>query len=135
VANVVKSALLKFDEPTDELEKALENAAINEVRRLEKFLPVLAGVSNTAPLFGFLGTVTGMINSFDQIAKAGLSNPGAVAAGISEALITTAAGLIVALGSQPLYNYYSSVVTKFLREMEAASHVLLETHMEMNKRS
>lgn len=133
VANVVKSALLRFDEPSEELEKILENAAISEVGRLEKFLPLLATVANVAPMFGFLGTVTGMIGSFDAIAKYGMTNPNLVAQGISEALVTTAAGLIVALFTQPFYNYYSSVVTQFLRQMEGASNVLLETHAELRK--
>ena len=56
-----------------------------------------------------------------------------MAKGISEALVTTAAGLMVALFTQPFYNYYSSVVTHFLREMEGASNVLLETHAELKK--
>lgn len=133
VANVVKSALLKFDEPAEDLEKAVENSAVLEVARLEKFLPILATVANVGPIFGFLGTVTGMISSFDAIAKYGMTNPALVAKGISEALITTATGLFIALFSQPFYNYYSARVTGFLRQMEAASNVLLETHGELRR--
>jgi biopolymer transport protein ExbB len=133
VANVVKGALLKFDSPVEEIEKTLENSAVTEVGRLEKFLWILATVANVAPIVGFLGTVSGMINSFDKIAKYGLSNPNLVAAGISEALITTASGLTIAMFAQPAYNFYAVVVTRFIREMEASSNVLLETHAEMRK--
>jgi biopolymer transport protein ExbB len=131
--NVVKGALLKFDEPLEELEKTLENSAVVEVGRLEKFLWILATVANVAPIVGFLGTVSGMINSFASIAKYGLSNPNLVARGISEALITTASGLTIAMFAQPAYNFYSVIVARFIREMEASSNVLLETHSEIRK--
>jgi biopolymer transport protein ExbB len=133
VSNVTKNALLKFDEAPEDLEKAVENSAVTEVARLEKFLPVLATVANVGPIFGFLGTVTGMISSFDAIAKYGMTNPALVAKGISEALITTATGLFIALFSQPFYNYYTARVTRFIREMEASSNVLLETHGELRR--
>ena len=91
--------------------KAVENAAIHEVAYLEKFLTVLATVTNIAPMIGFLGTVVGMIISFDVIASQGLNNPGLVAKGISQALLTTAYGLIVAFVTQPFYNYFTSKVS------------------------
>ena len=86
-----------------------------------------------APLLGFLGTVTGMIKSFDQLAKVGLSNPAAVAAGISEALITTAAGLIIAIPVQLAYNYYMTRINRFVRDIETATNMLIETFGEMDR--
>jgi biopolymer transport protein ExbB len=72
-----------------------------------------------------------MIQSFDVIAKAGLSNPAAVAEGISVALITTAGGLMVAVFTSPSYNYFSTWVARMIREMETSSNVILETLDEM----
>jgi biopolymer transport protein ExbB len=94
---------------------------------------VLATTANVAPLLGFLGTVTGMIKSFEALAEAGLSNPGLVAAGISEALITTATGLAVAIPVQLAYNYFMSRINKFVRDIETATNMLLETFSEMER--
>ena len=97
IANIMKAGLLKYGRPQDEIERTIETASAHELARLERGLGVLATISNIAPLLGFLGTVSGMINSFDALARAGLSNPGLVAQGISEALITTATGLGLSL--------------------------------------
>jgi biopolymer transport protein ExbB len=133
VASITKSALLKYDQPREQMEKAMENAAIHEVAYLEKYLTVLATVANIAPLLGFLGTVVGMILSFDVIAQHGLNNPGLVAKGISVALLTTAYGLIVAFVTQPFYNYFTSKVAAYTREIETVANVLFETMDEMDR--
>ena len=133
VASIVKSALLKYGQPRDQVEKAMENAAIHEVAYLEKYLTVLATISNIAPLLGFLGTVVGMILSFEVIAEQGLNNPGLVAKGISVALLTTAYGLIVAFVTQPFYNYFTSKVSAYTREIETAGNILFETFDEMDR--
>jgi len=101
--------------------------------RLERGLTVLATTANVAPLLGFLGTVTGMIRSFDALAQAGLSNPGLVASGIKEALTTTAGGLAVAIPVQIAYNYFMSRIGRFVREIETAANMLLETFGEMKR--
>jgi biopolymer transport protein ExbB len=131
VAAIVKTGLLKFGKPRDEIEKTMENAAIHEVAYLEKYLTVLATIANIAPLLGFLGTVVGMILSFEVIAEQGLNDPGAVAKGISVALLTTAYGLIVAFFTQPFYNYFTSKVGAYTRQIETASNILFETFDEM----
>jgi len=111
----------------------MEAVATQEVARMERFLWILATVANIAPLFGFLGTVTGMINAFDKVAEVGLGNPKAVAGGISEALITTAAGLIIALPTQAAYNYFVTRVGKISLNMETAGAMLLETIKEIEQ--
>ncbi len=111
----------------------MENAAIHEVAYLEKSLTVLSTVANIAPLLGFLGTVVGMIISFDVIAEQGLNNPGLVAKGISQALLTTAYGLVVAFFTQPFYNYFTSKVGAYTREIETAANILFETFAEMDQ--
>lgn len=133
VASIVKSGLLKFGSPRDEVEKTMANAAIHEVAYLEKYLAVLATITNIAPLLGFLGTVVGMVLSFDVIATQGLNNPGAVAKGISQALLTTAFGLIVAFVTQPFYNYFTSKISAHIREIETVSNILLETFDEVER--
>ena len=94
---------------------------------------VLATVANIAPLIGFLGTVTGMMKSFDALAEAGLSNPGLVAIGIKEALTTTAAGLAVAIPVQLAYNYFMTRINKFVRDIETSTNMLLETFGELER--
>jgi len=133
IASIVKVGLLKHGSPRDEIEKTMENAAIHEVAYLEKFLMVLATVTNIAPLIGFFGTVVGMILSFDIIATQGLNNPGLVAKGISVALLTTAYGLIVAFVTQPFYNFFTARVAAYSREIETASNILFETLDEMDR--
>jgi len=131
IANTVKAGLLQVGKPAEEIERVMEIVATQEIARLERFLWVLATVANIAPLFGFLGTVTGMINAFDRVAEVGLGNPRAVAGGISEALITTATGLMIALPTQAAYNYLTTRVNKISLSMETAGAMLLETLKEV----
>ena len=135
IANIMKAGLIKHGRPQDEIERTIEAASAHELARLERGLGVLATVANIAPLLGFLGTVTGMINSFDALARAGLSNPGLVAKGISEALITTATGLAIAIPVLAAFNFFTTRVGKFVLEMETSANVLLETYAEMDETS
>ena len=113
----------------------MESVALHEISKLERGLWMLATVANVAPLFGFLGTVTGMIKSFAVLAEVGLGNPKAVAAGISEALITTAYGLFIALPVQAAFNYFTSRVSSFALDMETSSAMLMETFNELEDSS
>lgn len=132
VASVMKAGLLRYGHTREDIEKTIENAALYELDRLERRMGVLATTANVAPMLGFLGTVTGMIKSFATLAEAGLTNPGAVAAGISEALITTATGLIVAIPAQLAFNWYNTKITRFVRDIETATNMLMETFIEMD---
>ncbi len=132
VASVMKAGLLRYGHTREDIEKTIENAALYELDRLEKRLGVLATTANVAPMLGFLGTVAGMIKSFATLAEQGLTNPAAVAVGISEALITTATGLIIAIPAQLVYNWYTTKITRFVRDIETASNMLVETFSEMD---
>ena len=132
VASVVKAGLLRYGHSKEDIEKTIENAALYELDRLERRMGVLATTANVAPMLGFLGTVTGMIKSFATLAEQGLTNPAAVAVGISEALITTATGLIIAIPAQLAYNWYTTKITRFVRDIETATNMLMETFIEMD---
>jgi biopolymer transport protein ExbB len=135
VATTLKSGLLRYGKSHEEIEKAMESVALHEISKLEKGLWILATLANVAPLFGFLGTVVGMISAFSALAEVGLGQPQAVAAGISEALITTATGLIIALPVQTAYNYFTNKVSNFSLDMETSASMLLETFSEVERQS
>jgi len=130
VAATLKAGLMRYGRSSEEIERAMQVVALHELNRLERNLWILATVANIAPLFGFLGTVTGMINSFEALAEVGLGNPKAVASGISEALITTAAGLMIALPVQYAFNHFTNRVNHYTLDMETSAAVLLETFKE-----
>ncbi len=113
----------------DQVVKAMEDYGVHIVAALEKHLPILATISSVAPMLGFLGTVSGMISSFDDIvAKLGETNiVEAAAAGIGEALLTTLLGLVVGIPAFSAYNYFTSVINEFVLDVEETSTELIET--------
>jgi biopolymer transport protein ExbB len=115
----------------DATEKSIENAGVVELSFLERGLLWLVTVSNLAPLLGFLGTVSGMINAFDAIAAADQVNAKVVASGISEALITTLAGLVVAIPVSMAHNSFVAQIDKFVIEMQESSADLIETLVDL----
>ena len=94
------------------LSKAMEMAAVEEIKRMKKYLPVLDTIITAAPLLGIFGTVIGIIHSFDMLGRAGIQDPQAVTSGIAQALVTTAAGLLIAVFTLFPYNYFTSKVEK-----------------------
>ncbi|MFH1480317.1 MAG: MotA/TolQ/ExbB proton channel family protein [Pseudomonadota bacterium] len=98
--------------------KAMETAASDEIRRMRRYLIVLDTMITLAPLLGILGTVTGIINSFEVMGTTGIDHPQAVTAGIAQALITTAAGLVIAIFSVFPYNYFNSRAEDAARTIE-----------------
>ena len=125
IAHIVKAGILKHDRSKPEIKEAVEEAAQLEIPRLEKHLPVLATIAHIAPLLGLLGTVTGMIKSFQVIQMKALAlapvNPGDLAGGIWEALLATVAGLSVAIPAYVAYNFLTSQVDGFVYDMEKSA--------------
>jgi biopolymer transport protein ExbB len=125
IARILKSGILKHDRTRPEIKEAIEDAALHEVPRLEKNLPVLATIAHIAPLLGLLGTVTGMVRSFQVIEEKATAlipvNPGDLAGGIWESLVTTVAGLAVAIPVYVAYNFLVSKVDGFVLEMEKSA--------------
>jgi biopolymer transport protein ExbB len=98
--------------------KAMEMAAQEEIKRMKRGLPVLDTMITAAPLLGILGTVIGIIHSFDMLGQAGIQDPQAVTAGIAQALLTTAAGLLIAIFTLFPYNYFMSKVENAVNRIE-----------------
>ena len=100
--------------------KAMEDYAPKAINGLEKRLGAMVLIASVSPLIGMCGTVTGMINSFSVMAEAAGLDPGAVAGGISEALITTAAGLIIAIPGVVAYNMFQKRIEEWNLQLEGA---------------
>ncbi len=114
------------------LNSALEMAAAVEIKRMKRFMNMLDTMVTVSPLLGIFGTVTGIIRSFEAIGASGAQNPMAVTGGIAEALITTAAGLTIAIPSLFFFNYFNSRIEDALHEIETYSTSLEIVH-EKNK--
>ncbi len=130
VAAVMHMGLLKADKGVVAVEKAIENASVLEMAFLEKGFIPLSTTINLAPMFGFFGTVVGMIQAFKDIAAAGEVEPTIVASGIQIALITTAAGLAVAIPIQFFNNMFLTMVDGLVMDMQKGSEKLIETIVE-----
>lgn len=118
LSRILKAGLLRMDFGILEIEKAVEGAGQHEASLLTSNLRMLGALANIAPMLGLLGTVFGMINAFAVISQSGSGNPNLVASGISEALITTAAGLVVGIPALILYHFFRGKVDRFVFEME-----------------
>ncbi len=118
IARVLKAGLAKHSLGLHEVERAIEGAGGHEVQSLSKHLRALGALSSIAPLLGILGTVIGMIRAFNVIATSGSRRPDLIASGISEALITTAAGLSIGIPLFLLYHYLRGRVDQLTWEME-----------------
>jgi len=133
VAGVFHAALSRYDRGIEEVEKAMENAGSLEMAFLEKNMIWLNTVITVAPMIGFTGTVVGMIGAFDAIKAANDISPAVVAGGISQALLTTAFGLIVAMIIQFFQNFFVSRIDQLILDMEENSVRLLDSMHAKNK--
>ncbi len=126
VASIFHAGLLRRSRGIDQVEKAIVTAGSIEMAFLEKNLVWLALFISIAPMMGFLGTVSGMINAFKDIAAANDISPAIVASGISEALLTTMFGLIVAIIVQFFHNTFIAKVDKMVIDMEESSYEFVD---------
>ena len=126
ISQIMLAGLMKYGQSRKEIKEAIEDSANQEIPLLEKHLSTLATIGNITPLLGLLGTVFGMIKAFNVIAVMGVGKPEALAGGISEALLTTAFGLSIAIPTIVIYNYLSNRVDKIIREMEVSCVDLLD---------
>lgn len=129
IAHILKAGILKHDRPRQQIKESIEDASLYEIPRLESKLSILATIAHISPLLGLLGTVTGMVRCFQMIEVKTSSfhpvSPGDLAGGIWEALLTTVAGLVVAIPTFVVYNYLVNRINNFILEMEKASTELV----------
>jgi len=129
ISHILKAGILKYDRPRPQIKEAIEDASLYEVPRLERNLPALATIAHISPLLGLLGTVTGMVRCFQTIQAKATSfhpvSPGDLAGGIWEALLTTVAGLVVAIPTFVVYNYLVNRINNLILEMEKAATELV----------
>jgi len=128
---MIEKGLMRLGKPLKNIEVAIENVGTLEIFKLEKNLATLATISGAAPMLGFLGTVTGMIQAFFKLSQSkGTIDHNLLAGGIYEAMITTAAGLAVGIMAYVGYNLLVSMVSKVVHKMEAASVEFIDVLQE-----
>lgn len=121
VARLMKTGISYRDYSEIAIKEAVMNQANREIPRLERYLSTLGTIANIATLLGLLGTVTGNIQAFGVLGDMGaMGNPAVLAAAIAEALVTTAAGLIVSIPAIIFYNYFIAEVNRMVTEMESS---------------
>ncbi|MBN2799571.1 MAG: MotA/TolQ/ExbB proton channel family protein [Deltaproteobacteria bacterium] len=121
VARVLEQALICRDKPRERVRERLEEIGRREAAELERYIPVLGTIASISPLLGLLGTVGGMILTFQIIQEQGLGNVGNLAGGISQALVTTFAGLSVGIPAVVGNRYLLAKVDALLLDLEEAS--------------
>ncbi|MGN6555207.1 MAG: MotA/TolQ/ExbB proton channel family protein [Verrucomicrobiota bacterium] len=122
VARLVKTAILNRDQGRERIAEALEEAGLTEVPRLEEKLNLLATIAQIAPLLGLLGTVVGLMHTFEDIKAAGvMANAALISSGVWTSLICAGAGLAVAIPAHAGYNYLVSRVNSIVLDMERAA--------------
>ena len=126
VASIFYAGLSKMGKTKEEVEKAVQNTGGLEMAFLEKNMIWINSVITIAPMLGFTGTVVGMIKAFEDIKMANDISPAVVAGGISQALLTTAFGLIVAMIMQVAQNFFVSMIDKLILDMEEQSIKIVE---------
>lgn len=128
IAAIIKAGILKHNRGKEQIESAMEIAGLIEIARLEKNAKVLSIIAHIAPLIGLLGTVLGFIQAFSEMRLSGLVDISATRIGeaMEYALVTTAAGLVVAIPSVLAYNYIVSRVEGFVLEIQTSSAEIID---------
>lgn len=132
IAAIIKAGIMKHNRSKEQIESAMEIAGLIEIARLEKNAKILSIIAHIAPLIGLLGTVLGFIQAFTEMRLSGLVDISATRIGeaMEYALVTTAAGLVVAIPSVLAYNYIVSRVEGFLLEIQISSAEIVDLLLE-----
>ena len=133
LGRVLVSGLKNSTQTRSVMKDSIEDAGRHVTHELQRFLNTLGTIAAVSPLLGLLGTVLGMIKVFSVITDIGVGSPGELAGGISQALITTAAGIAVAIPSLMFYRYFRGKVDQLVVEMEQESIKLVEVVYGKNK--
>lgn len=121
MTRVLLAGILNFEKSESELKDILEEAGRQEVPHIKSYLPTLGTIASVAPLLGLLGTVVGMIEVFATLSQEATVNSTMLAGGISQALVTTAIGMVIAMPTMAAYNYFVAKVQTLIIEMEKIS--------------
>ena len=127
-ARMIEKGISRLGRPVNDVQNAIENVGNIEIAKLEKGLPVMATIAGGAPMIGFLGTVTGMVRAFYEMANAGNGNVDItlLSGGIYEAMITTVGGLIVGIIAMFAYNYLVMLVDRVVNKMESRTMAFMD---------
>ena len=127
IARMIEKGISRMGRPASDVQAAIENAGNLEVAKLERHLPVMATIASGAPMIGFLGTVTGMVQAFWEMANAGNNiDITLLSSGIYQAMITTVGGLVVGIAAMFAYNYLVGKVDNIVNEMEAKTLAFMD---------
>lgn len=121
VAKMIDKGIQRIGKPIDAIEKSMENVGKLEMYKMEKNLSILSLIAGIAPMFGFLGTIFGMVQLFYGIASTGEYTLGTIAGGIYTKMVTSATGLIIGLMAYVAYSFLNTQIDKTANKMEAAS--------------
>ncbi len=130
VARIIDKGIQRIGKPIDSIEKSMENVGKLEMYNMERNTNILSMVAGMAPMFGFLGTIAGMIQMFYEINTSGKFELNTIAGGIYVKMITSATGLIIGLIAYVAYNYLNTQVDKTANKMETASAEFLDILQE-----
>ncbi|MCM8774250.1 MAG: MotA/TolQ/ExbB proton channel family protein [Candidatus Omnitrophica bacterium] len=137
LTNILKAGILHYNDSKEVIQEAMENASFYELPILESHLNFLSTLAHVSPLLGLLGTVLGLVKCFYFIEQKtkdfSMVNPSDIAGGIWEALLTTVAGLCIAIPSYLAYNFFVHKVNSYILETERASTELLEILLSNRK--
>ncbi len=127
VASVLSAGIAHYDREKEEIKERVEEVGKEEIFKMERRMNILDAIVTIAPLLGLLGTVTGIIKSFNVLgALEGIDQPAALSIGIAEALITTAVGLMIAIPTMAVYSYLNSLIDRNAAEMTKRTNELLD---------
>ena len=127
MGRILLVTIANHDREREELRSVVEDAGRQEVTTLDRNLGALGTIAAISPLLGLTGTVFGMIRTFAIISEKGIAHPSQLAGGISEALITTATGLVIAIPTLIFYNYFTNKADRLILEIEKHSYRVVET--------
>jgi biopolymer transport protein ExbB len=130
VARMVEKGLMRIGKPLDDIEHAIENVGRLEIFNLEKNSNVLSIIAGVAPMFGFLGTIAGMITTFKDLSTAESLSISAISGGIYIKMFTSAAGLIVGIFAFVAYNYLNSMIDRVVHKMESSTFEFIDLLQE-----
>jgi len=133
-ARMIGKGISRLGRPTSDVLVTIENAGNIEVAKLEKGFPIIATIAGGAPMIGFLGTVTGMVRAFYDMANAGTNvDITLLSSGIYEALVTTVGGLVVGILAMFAYNYLVSLVGNVVNKLETSTMDFMDLLNEPSK--